>query len=166
MKKHLLARCLRAGGRLLLLIGAVFGFGMIIVSIYSLIYHAQHPEQSAPSAVTPIPSPEVTAPDNGNPATTIITTIVAITLALALIIIIARMYNNSMRRFIDRFAKFLKIQIISAELLCTFVAWTVTTILLIFTFPVLSIFSLFAFIINELLFVFAWGAYGQPNYKI
>jgi hypothetical protein len=76
------------------------------------------------------------------------------------------MYNNSMRRFLVKFAKFLKIQIISAELLCTFIAWTISTVLLIFTFPFLSIFSLFAFIINELLFVFAWGAYGQPNYKI
>ncbi|MBR5418873.1 hypothetical protein IK110_01320 [Candidatus Saccharibacteria bacterium] len=166
MKKHLFARCLRAGGRLLLLVGAVFGFGMIVVSIYSLIYHAQHPESVTEKAIVPIQAPAVTPAEEGNPTTAIITTIVAVALALALIIVIARMYNNSMRRFIVKFAKFLKIQIISAELLCTFITWTVATILLIFTFPILSIFSLFAFIINELLFVFAWGAYGQPNYKI
>ena len=110
MKKHLLARCLRAGGRLLLLIGAVFGFGMIIVSVYSLIYHAQHPEIAADTPVTPIQSPTVTPAENSNPALTVVTTIVAVTLALALIIIIARMYNNSMRRFIVRFAKFLRIR--------------------------------------------------------
>ena len=166
MKKHLLARCLRAGGRLLLLVGAVFVFGMIVVSIYSLIYHAQHPESAAEKAVVPIQAPTATPSDNSNPATTIITTVVAVALALTLVIIIARMYNNSMRRFLVKFAKFLKIQIISAELLCTFITWTIATVLLIFTFPVLSIFALFTFIINELLFVFAWGAYGQPNYKI
>jgi hypothetical protein len=165
MKKHLLARCLRAGGRLLLLVGAVFGFGMIIVSVYSLIYHAQHPEIAEYTPVTPVAAPEV-KPTDGNPVLTVITTIFAVLLALALIVVIARMYNNSMRRFLVKFAKFLKIQIISAELLCTFIAWTISTVLLIFTFPFLSIFSLFAFIINELLFVFAWGAYGQPNYKI
>jgi hypothetical protein len=150
---------------LLLLVGGVFGFGMIIVSIYTLVYRAQHPETIASTPVTPIPAPAVNSTDN-NPTLTVITTIVAIALALALIYVIARMYNNSMRRFLVKFAKFLKIQIISAELLCTFIAWTIATVLLIFTFPVLSVFSLFAFIINELLFVFAWGAYGQPNYKI
>ena len=165
MKKHLLARCLRAGGRLLLLVGAVFGFGMIIVSVYSLIYHAQHPEIAEYTPVTPVAAPEV-KPTDSNPVLTVITTIFAVLLALALVVVIARMYNNSMRRFLVKFAKFLKIQIISAELLCTFIAWTIATVLLIFTFPFLSIFSLFAFIINELLFVFAWGAYGQPNYKI
>lgn len=165
MKKHLLARSMRAGGRLLLLVGAIFGFGMIIVSIYSLIYRAQHPE-AAQTPVTPIPAPSVNHPTESNPVATIITTIVAVTLALALIIVIARMYNNSMRNVIAKIAKILKIKIISTELLCTFVTWTVATILLIFVFPILSIFSLFAFIINELLFVFAWGAYGQPDYKI
>ena len=165
MKKHLLARSMRAGGRLLLLVGAIFGFGMIIVSIYSLIYRAQHPE--APQApVTPVPAPSVSQPTESNPVTTIITTIVAVALALALIIVIARMYNNSMRNVIAKIAKLLKIKIISTELLCTFVTWTVATVLLIFVFPIISIFSLFAFIINELLFVFAWGAYGQPDYKI
>lgn len=165
MKKHLLARSMRAGGRLLLLVGAIFGFGMIIVSIYSLIYRAQHPE--APQApVTPVPAPSVSQPAESNPVTTIITTIVAVALALALIIVIARMYNNSMRNVIAKIAKLLKIKIISTELLCTFVTWTVATVLLIFVFPIISIFSLFAFIINELLFVFAWGAYGQPDYKI
>ena len=153
MKKHLLARCLRAGGRLLLLVGTIFGFGMIIVAVYSLIYRAQHP------------APEVST-TNDNPVVVVITTVFAILLAIGLLVVIARMYNNSMRRFLVKFAKFLKIQIISAELLCTFIAWTVATVLLIFTFPLLSIFALFAFIINELLFVFAWGAYGQPNYKI
>ena len=29
-----------------------------------------------------------------------------------------------------------------------------------------AVIAAFAFIINELLFIFAWGAYGQPNYKI
>ncbi len=165
MKKHLLARCLRAGGRLLLLVGTIFGFGMIIVAVYSLIYRAQHPETVVDAPVTPISAPEVSA-TNDNPVVVVITTVFAILLAIGLLVVIARMYNNSMRRFLVGFAKFLKIQIISAELLCTFIAWTVATVLLIFTFPLLSIFALFAFIINELLFVFAWGAYGQPNYKI
>ncbi len=166
MKKHLLARCLRAGGRLLLLVGGIFGFGMIIVTVYSLIYRAQHPESIADAPVTPIPAPTVEHPADANPAIIIATTIFAIALAVGLIIVIARMYNNSMRRLIGRIAKLLRIQIISAELLCTFIIWTIATVLLIFIFPILSIFSLFAFIINELLFVFAWGAYGQPNYKI
>ena len=165
MKKHLLARCLRAGGRLLLLVGTIFGFGMIIVAVYSLIYRAQHPETVVDTPVTPISAPEVST-TNDNPVVVAITTVFAILLAIGLLVVIARMYNNSMRRFLVKFAKFLKIQIISAELLCTFIAWTVATVLLIFTFPLLSIFALFAFIINELLFVFAWGAYGQPDYKI
>jgi hypothetical protein len=48
----------------------------------------------------------------------------------------------------------------------TLLAWTIATLLLFFTIPVASIVTTFAFIINELLFIFAWGAYGQPNYKI
>lgn len=157
---------MRAGGRLLLLVGGIFGFGMIIVGIYSLVYRAQHPESIIDTPVTPLPAPSVSKPADANPVLIVVTTIFAILLAVGLLVVIARMYNNSMRRLIGRIAKLLRTQIISAELLCTFIVWTLATVLLIFIFPILSIFSLFAFIINELLFVFAWGAYGQPNYKI
>lgn len=166
MKNHLFARIMRASGRLLLFVGAIFGFGLTFVSIYSFIDHLNHPEvHNAPVRMYDMPITGV-ALEQSDPFATIAITIASITLALILLWIIAKIYNKHMRNIIARLARLFHAQIFTVEIVSTLIVWTVATLYLVFTIPFLSIVTIFAFLINELLFIFAWGAYGQPNYKI
>ena len=161
MKNHLFARCLRAAGRLLLFVGAVFDLGLIALAVYAIIYRINHPGETIPDlfGATPISTAvrETAESGNINPVLSTIITICAIIFAIALIYLAARIYNNSLRKYIGKLAKFFHISLI---------VWTIATVILLFIFPVASIISIFALIITELCFIFAWTAYGQPNYKL
>lgn len=166
MKNHLFARIMRASGRLLLFVGAVFGFGLTFSAIYQFIYRLNHPGE----AIAPLRIIETAtsgaAVEQGNPYLTIAITVGSVILALFLLSVIARIYNRNMRDIIAKLARLFHAQIFTVEIVSTGIVWTVCTLLLVFTIPFLSIVTIFAFIVNELLFILAWGAYGQPNYKI
>jgi hypothetical protein len=166
MKNHLFARIMRASGRLLLFVGAVFGFGLTFITIYYYFYRLNHPEMaSTPAKIHDNPITGVTL-EQSDPFMTIAITIASVTLALILLWIIAKIYNRHMRSVIARLARLFHAQIFTVEIVSTLIVWTICTLYLVFTYPFLSIVTIFAFIINEFLFIFAWGAYGQPNYKI
>jgi len=170
MKNHLFARVLRAAGRLLLFVGAVFDLGLITLAIYAIIYRIYHPNESVPDifGATPISDTVRTAAEEGNvnPVLNVIIAVGAILFMLALVILAARIYNNSLRKYIGKLAKLFHITIFGAEVVFTLIIWTLATIILLFIFPVASIITIFALIITELCFIFAWTAYGQPNYKL
>ncbi|MBR3323179.1 hypothetical protein IKG13_03930 [Candidatus Saccharibacteria bacterium] len=166
MKNHLFARIMRASGRLLLFVGAVFGFGLTFLAAYQVIHRLIHPgETFAPLRITETATTGA-AVEQGNPYMTIAITIGSVILALFLLGVIARIYNRSMRNIIAKLARLFHAQIFTVEIVSTGIVWTICTLLLVFTIPFLSIITIFAFIVNELLFILAWGAYGQPNYKI
>lgn len=166
MKNHLFARIMRASGRLLLFVGAIFGFGLTFVSAYSFIYRINHPEvHYAPIKIQDTPITGV-IPEQSDPFIAIALTIAIVALVIVLFWIIAKIYNNHMRSIIARIARLFHAQIFTVEVVATLIVWTVCTLYLIFTIPFLSIVTIFAFLINELLFIFAWGAYGQPDYKL
>ena len=170
MKNHLFARCLRAAGRLLLFVGAVFDLGLIALAVYAIIYRINHPGETIPDlfGATPVSTAvrETAESGNINPVLSTIITIGAIIFAIALIYLAARIYNNSLRKYIGKLAKFFHITIFGAEVVFSLIVWTIATVILLFIFPVASIISIFALIITELCFIFAWTAYGQPNYKL
>ena len=165
-KRNLLARSLRAAGRLLLFVGLMIGIGLTGISIYLYFYQFSHPGASIAPVITQ-PS-EIVQPAGWQPDafTILVISTCSIVFAAFLLWLIAKIYNRHMRSFIAKLAHLFHAQIFTVEIVLTLLAWTVATILLIFTFPLASVLTLFAFIINELLFIFAWGAYGQPNYKI
>lgn len=170
MKNNLFARVLRAAGRLLLFVGAVFDLGLIALAIYAIIYRINHPNETIPDlfGATPVSDTVRTTVETSdpNPALTITITIAAILFTLFLIFIAARIYNNSIRKYVAKLAKLFRISIFSAETLFTLIVWALATVILLFIFPTASIIAIFALIITELCFTFAWTAYGQPNYKL
>lgn len=166
MKNYLFARILRASGRLLLFAGAIFAFGLTLISIYLFFYNLNHPEQTvSPIKVTENVNVVTSLPQN-DIFLSIVITVSSVVLACFLLWLVARIYNRNMRSIIGRLARLFKAQIFTVEVVSALLVWTIATLLLVFTIPFLSIVTIFAFIINELLFIFAWGAYGQPNYKI
>lgn len=166
MKRYLFARILRASGRLLFFIGAMLGIGLTAINIYLFFYKLNNPN----AVVEPIQIlPQETTGavyDNPNQAAIIVTTAISVVVAIGLIALIASIYNGHMRSIIARLATLFKAQIFTVEIVGAGLAWTVATLLLAFFIPAAAIVTTFAFILNELLFIFAWGVYGQPNYKI
>ena len=61
-------------------------------------------------------------------------------------------------------AHLLKLKIFVTELALTIFVWTIVTVLGLFLSPLLAMFILCIAIINLLCFIFAWVAYGQPDY--
>ena len=155
---------MRATGRLLLFVGAILGIGLIALHAYLFFYSLTHDgSTSFPiKAYTDIHAQPII---NNNTPAGIFVTILCVLIALTLVAIIVKIYNHHMRSIIAAIAKFFHVRIFHIEIISTLIAWTITTLLLIITAPAASILAIFALIINELLFIFAWGAYGQPNYK-
>lgn len=170
MKNNLFARCLRAAGRLLLFVGAVFDLGLIALAVYAIIYRINHPGETVPDLFGATPVSDVvrtTAEEGGiNPALNVALTIGAVLFMVALVLLAARIYNNSLRKYIGKLAKLFHISIFGAEVVFTLIIWALASIILLFIFPVASIVTAFVLIITELCFIFAWIAYGQPNYKL
>lgn len=167
MNRYVFARILRASGRLMLFAGAMLGLGLAAIQIYFYFYKLAHPEFAIKPVQIEIPvaSGAETA-NTTNLFATIITTTISVIVAAALIALIAKLYNKHMRNIVVRLAKLFKAQIFTVEIVGTLIAWTLTILLMAPLIPAASIAATFAFIINEFLFIFAWGAYGQPNYKI
>lgn len=166
MKRYLFARTLRASGRLLLFAGAMLGLGFAAIHIYLFFYRLFNNEPLTPT-IQLLPQESTDAIyDNPNTFATFITAAISVIAALGLIVLITKLYNKHMRSIIARIARLFKAQIFTVEIISTLIAWTITVLSVAPIFPTASILATFAFIINELLFIFAWGAYGQPNYKI
>lgn len=166
MKRYLFARILRASGRLMLFAGTMLGLGLAAIHVYLFVYRLLNHEPTI-QPIGLIPNKTTGAIyDSPNTATTIVTATISIIVAIGLIALIAKIYNNHMRQIIARIARLFKAQIFTIEVVGTLIAWTITVLSMAPILPAASIVATFAFIINELLFVFAWGAYGQPNYKI
>ena len=146
--------------------GAMLGLGLTALHIYLFFYRLANPSaQIGPAHVLP-ESTSGAVYSNPNPVASIVTVVLSVIVALGLIAVIIRLYNNGMRRIIARTARLFGVQIITVEIVGTLIAWTITILSLAFLVPAAAVIAAFAFIINELLFIFAWGAYGQPNYKI
>lgn len=166
MKRFYFARALRASGRLLLFIGAMLGIGLTAINIYLYFYRLNNPGVSLePIQIFP---QETTGAvyDSPSPTAAAVTATISIIAAIGLAALVAAIYNGHMRSIIARIARLFKAQIFTVEVVSTGIAWTITTLLLFFFIPSAAIVATFAFIINELLFIFAWGVYGQPNYII
>lgn len=152
---------------MLLLIGAIFGLGLIIYFAYSIFAKVQNPETDVTIPLRVLEEgTTVTNTSQMSPAASAVTSALAVSLALLIVGFIAILYNRSIQKFIAALAGKLHIPIFTTELICTFIIWTIATTILFFIFPLASIFALLAFVVNELLFIFAWGAYGQPVYKL
>ena len=166
MKRYLFARTLRASGRLLLFAGIMLGLGFVAIQVYLFFYRLLNNEPLTPT-VQLLPQEPTSVVDNRPVSfTAFVTAIFSVVIALGLIILITKLYNKHMRNIIARIARLFKAQIFTVEIISTLIAWTITVLSVAPIFPTASILATFAFIINELLFIFAWGAYGQPNYKI
>jgi len=164
--KRFFARALRASGRLLLFTGAMLGIGLTAINVYLYFYRLNNPDVSF-EPIQILPQETTGAVYNSpNPTAAFITATISIVAALGLAALIAAIYNGHMRSIIARVARLFKAQIFTIEIIGTGIAWTITTLLLAFFVPAAAIVATFAFIVNELLFIFAWGIYGQPNYVI
>jgi hypothetical protein len=166
MKNHLFARIMRASGRLLLFVGIIFSLGLALYKVYSIIYFTNHPDAPRGPLIPTQNAATGAALDQPVSYVTVLIGIAATVLAVLLLYIVATVYNRNIRGLIGRLARLFHAQIFTVEIVTTLITWTIATLLLAFIIPLLSIITIFAFIINELLFIFAWGAYGQPNYKI
>ena len=167
MKRYLFARTLRAAGRLLLFIGAMLALGLTALNIYFLFYKIAHPGfVLKPLQFSFINTLTIDEMAGFNQFAAYITAVTSILLAIALIILVAKVYNEHARNAIARIARLFRVQIFTVEVMGTIIAWTITVLLFAFFVPAAAIIATFMFIVNELLFIFAWGAYGQPNYKI
>lgn len=166
MKRYLFARILRASGRLMLFAGAMLGLGLAAIHAYIFFYRLFNHESTI-QPVKLVPNEATGAIyDVPNASATIVTVVISVLVALGLIALIAKIYNNHMRQIIARLARLFKAQIFTVEIVGTMIAWAITILSLAPVIPIASVVATFAFILNELLFIFAWGAYGQPNYKI
>ncbi len=165
MKKNLFARIMRASGRLLLFCGTVLAFGLTIIHIYMYVYHLQNPDVDF--EISDLTS--VTTTVNNNDGTNVMTYVLtglAIVVAIGLLIVVAKIYNKHIRSVIARLARLFHAKIFTVEIVSTVIVWSIAALLIAIAFPAMSAIFAIALVINELLFVFAWGAYGQPNYKI
>lgn len=141
------------------------GLGLLLLHIYTYFYNLQHPD--APIMALSDYKIYGTAVSAGEPTvTSVLINILFGVFIVALFYIIARLYNRQLRSIIRRLAGLFNMNIFTMELLCTAFAWSIATLLLAISFPSISIFAAIAFVVNELLFIFAWEAYGQPKYKI
>ena len=160
-----LARIFRASGRILLGIASIFSIGFIALALTS-------PLQTSDICSTPIQSTQqgqTTTSVQINSSNNFAFALIAI--ALTSLILFAlykslRQYNNSIRTIIRKISKLLKSSIYSTELLLATIIWAIATILAYAISPYIAIIILFSMIINILCFVFAWLAYGQPQYKL
>lgn len=150
----------------MLFVGTVMGFGFLLLHIYTFCYNLQHPDAPI-KALSDYHISTVTQATNGEPTViSVLINILMVIFIIALFYIIARLYNRQIRSILRRLSNLFRLNIFTMELLCTAIAWTITALLVTISFPSLGIFAVIAFVINELLFIFAWEAYGQPKYKI
>lgn len=166
MKRFYFARTLRASGRMLLFVGTMLSVGLTAIYTYLFFYRLSNPDvKFEPIQITAPESVVENTVQSSNQYVSFITAAISVVLAIALLAVIAKIYNGHIRNTIARLARLFKAQILTIEIMSTLIMWTIATLYFSFFIPAAAIASTFAFIINELLFLFAWGAYGQPNYE-
>ena len=94
----------------------------------------------------------------------IIVNIVIIGAAILGSIYLAVKYNGYARNLIDWISRKTKFPIHYIELGIPAIFWCLTILMLVFVFPLVTLPLIFAFILNEFLFIIAWLAYGTPTY--
>lgn len=163
--RNYFARACRFFARLLLFMSILSFIGTASVLAYRCFNHFDTIE------VTPAAAPthsNVYYPTNPDQATavaiSIIVNIVIIGAAIVGIIYLALKYNSYARNLIDWIADKTKFPIHFIELGIPALFWSLTILMLIFIFPIVTLPLIFTFILNEFLFIIAWLAYGSPNY--
>ena len=165
MKDHLFARLLRASGRLLLFTGAIISFGLVLINIYLYFRQLFNPTEAKQTIITITGADKVATAAAEMTPTRVVAIIACFVVVILLFVLIAKIYNNHIRRIIERTAHLFHAKIFTVEIVSTLIVWTIATLFFLITVPDISVATVFALIINELLFVIAWGAYGQPDYK-
>ena len=165
MNNHLFARLCRVAGRFLLCAGGISLVGSIALVIAPFLIDADSNQTSITH------QPTIIIKEPAQPAANLIETlpyiiisVFLIALILIAIVIVMRKYNDDIRQCIGRLARLFRLSIQITELALTVFAWGAVVLLTAFHAPLFSIFALFLLIINELLFIFAWTAYGGKNY--
>ena len=170
MKNNLFARICRVAGRFSLCIGVILLIGTVALTIAPHFPNEANPENSSLSKQSVgylFVRHSGSHPDNL--AETISLDVIGFALAALIIIafiLVMRRYNADIRKVIGKIAHVFSLSIHHAELLLTVLAWGAVIILTIFNEPILSIFTLYALVINELFFIFAWTAYGCKEYTL
>ncbi len=166
MKEHLFARLLRAGGRLLLFVGTILSIGIVLVQSYIFLHHLFNPNEPQKTVESIVQVTEsASAGTYEVTPVRVIAIIACFAIVILLFILIAKIYNNHIRSIIERLAHLFHAKIFTVEIMSTLIVWTIATTYFLITLPEASVAMVLALIINELLFVLAWGAYGQPDYK-
>lgn len=166
MKEHLFARLLRAGGRLLLLVGTILGIGIVLVQSYIFLHHLFNPSEPQKTVQSIVQVAEDASSVNYEVTPIRVIAIIAcFAIVILLFLLIAKVYNNHIRSIIGKLARLFHAKIFTVEIMSTLIVWTIATTYFLITLPDASIAMVLALIVNELLFVLAWGAYGQPDYK-
>ena len=166
MKEHLFARLLRAGGRLLLFVGTILGIGIVLVQSYIFLHHLFNPSEPQKTVQSIVQVAENASSTNYEVTPIRVIAIIAcFAIVILLFMLIAKIYNNHIRSIIGKLARLFHAKIFTVEIMSTLIVWTIATTYFLITLPDASIAMVLALIVNELLFVLAWGAYGQPDYK-
>ena len=164
---NLFPRICRCLGRFLLTIGAIFLVGFICLFFTSLTPDHQSIEEFRDSLAIQNISDAGTVITTTASSTPVLLLILGIVASLAILFCFFRAlksYNDFLRNFIKRAAKTLHLKIFTLELISTTVIWGFLILILLNLLPIFTPFLLTALIINEFCFIFAWVAYGQPDY--
>ena len=164
VNRNYFARACRLLGRLLLFASVISFVGIGTLSILQLF--------QSPSSAEPVTAP-VSPTTTENPAPIspvavafnfIVTAVIVFGAILGLCYLIYK-YNDYARHFIAWVSRKAKAPVHFVELALPLFFWTGTIVMLLPTFPAITILFIFAFILNEFSFLFAWLAYGSPNYE-
>ncbi len=169
MKEHLFARICRVLGRFLLCVGSILLIGTIIMAITPNHLGQKTAEESTlsrQSIAIIMTNPD---PNTDNIATkiglTTLSSVIIVSVAFVFIFIMRR-YNADIRNIIKKIADFIHVDIHLTELILTLAVWSLVVLLTIIFAPSFSIMAFNALAINELLFIFAWTAYGCVKYTV
>ena len=169
MQQHLFARICRVLGRFFLCIGAIFTTGSLLLAVAPSLFQLDHsPETIQYYSLNNFFSNSCatsSASTTSNPALLILGLILTFAI-LAIFVLALKRYNHSIRHFIARLATQLRLSIHNTELLLTTFIWGILVIVAIAYLPIFAIPALVALAINDLLFIFAWTAYGCPVYVL
>ncbi len=162
--RNYFARACRFLARLMLFASILSFIGTASIMVYRIF----NPTATFESSSVVITTPASSAPSNPDQAAAtafaIIIDIVIIGAAILGVIYLANKYNEYARTFIDWFAHKTKFPIHYIELGIPALFWSLTILMLVFVFPLVTLPLIFAFILNEFLFIIAWLAYGSPIY--
>ncbi len=169
--KHYFARICRTLGRFSMCAGAILALGMIILGILRATQPAINTQLSESyrainnSSVDSLPS----VTNNHASGFNLGAAMLAIAVSAGIILFFAqalKSYNSSIRKAIAKVAELAHLPIFIVELALTLIFWVITILFMFQDLPVFSLYIFITFIINELLFIFAWLSYGRPVYTL